>query len=130
MEQRIDRLLQHESEALELLQKQIVPAITCDHAGKDYRETCHDMSTKLNDEAHKVQQDIAVYRTSRQPVDLFNDYADLQYLWHDIQIFGIEDEYNGDRNHQPLAKAWNTFIKLTDGWFTGEMSEVIRTLTR
>jgi hypothetical protein len=104
MEQRIDRLLQHESEALELLQKQLLPAIRCDQGAKDYRETCHDMRTKLKDEAQKVQQDIALYRTSRQPVDLFDDYVDLQFLWKDIQIFGIADECNGDRNREPLVR--------------------------
>jgi len=128
---RIDLLLRRESEALDHYQQQVAPAIRCD-ADNSIRQPCHDMLTKLREEAQKAQREIARYRASsaRQPVDLFDIYVDLQSLLEDIQIFGVEDEFNGNRNREALAEGYNSFIKLTDVWFTGEMREMIRILAR
>ena len=131
-QQDIERLLQRESDALDLYQKQVAPAIRCDQADKKYRETCHDMSVKLSEEAQVAKKDVGRYRTSNahQPVDLFSIYVELESLLNDIERFSVEEEYNEDRNHEVLATAYNSFVKLTGAWFTGEMREVIRTLAR
>ena len=44
-------------------------------------------------------------------------------------MLSFEDEYNGDGNHNALAESYNSFIKLTDVWFTGEMRKVILALS-
>jgi hypothetical protein len=104
----------------------VAPAIRCDQADKNYRESYRSMLMKLRDEGQRAEQDIALYRRSGQPVDLFNNYVDLQFLLKNIELFNLSEQYNGDRNHQALATAYNSFVKLTEGWFTGEMREVIR----
>ena len=128
---RIDLLLRRESEALDHFQQQVAPAIRCD-ADNSIRETCHDMLTKLREEAQKAQREIARYRASsaRQPVDMFDIYVDLRSLREDILILCVEDEFNGNRNREALAEGYNGFVKLTDVWFTGEMREMMRNLAR
>ena len=131
-QQRIDLLLQRESEALDRYQQQVELAIRCDHADHDFGQTCHDMLTKLRDESRQAKQDIVLYQTSsaRHPVDLFNAYVDLQSLLKDIEILAIEDEFNGNHNHDALAEGYNSFVKLTDVWFTGEMRKMMRNQAR
>ena len=127
---RIDLLLQRESEALAHYQQRVAPAIRCDYADKDVRQTCNDMLTKVRDEAQQAKHLIAAYRTSgnRQPTALFDIYVDLQSLLQNISVLGIEDEFWGNRNREPLAAGYNSFIKLTAVWFTSEMRETIRDL--
>src|ERR1700758_3990883 len=117
-QQRIDLLLQRESEALDRYQQQ-VESMRCAHADHDFGQTCHDMLAKLRDESRQAKQDIVLYQTSsaRHPVDLFNVYVDLQSLVKDIEILAIEDEFNGNHNHDALAEGYNSFVKLTDVWF-------------
>ena len=88
------------------------------------------MRVTLTDEAQRAKQDTVVYRTSRQPVDLFNNYVDLQFLLKSIELFSLSEQYNGDRNHQALATAYNSFVKLTEVWLTGELREMIPMLAR
>lgn len=132
LQQRIDQLLGRESEALNHYQQQVAPAIRCEYADDSIRQPCHDMLTKLRDEAQRTQREIVRYRASsaRQPVDLFDIYVDLQCLLKDIESLALEDEFNGNRNHEALAKGYNSFIKLTDVWFTGEIRETMRNLAR
>jgi hypothetical protein len=132
MQQRIDLLLRRESEALDQYQQQVEPAIRCNHADQGFGQTCHDMLTKLRDESRQAEQDIALYQKSsaRHPVDLFNIYVDLQSLLKDIGIFAVEDEFNGSRNRNALAQGYNSFFKLTDVWFTGEMRKMMRNSPR
>jgi hypothetical protein len=129
---RIDLLLRRESEALDRYQQLVEPAIRCDHADDDFGQTCHDMLTKLRDESRQAKQDIVLYQRSsaRHPVDLFNIYVELQSLLKDIEILAIEDEFNGNHNHDALAEGYNSFVKLTDVWFTGEMTKMMRNLAR
>jgi hypothetical protein len=42
----------------------------------------------------------------------------------------MEVEFNGNRNHEALAEGYNSFIKLTGVWFTGEIRETMRNLAR
>lgn len=131
-QQKIDLLLQRESEALDRYQQQIAPAIRCDYTDKHVRQACNDMLTRVRDEAQQAKYRIAEYRTSgnRQPTDLFDTYVDLQRLLQDITVFNIEGEFWGNRNREPLAAGYNDFVKLTEVWFTGEMRDTIRDLAR
>jgi exonuclease VII large subunit len=132
LQQRIDQLLRRESEALDHYQQRVAPAIRCEHADNTIRQTCHDMLTKLRDEVQQAQREIARYRTSSalQPIALFDIYVDLHSLLEDIEILAVEDEFNGNRNHEALAEGYNSFIKLTGVWFTGEIRETMRNLAR
>src|SRR5712692_8771181 len=87
LQQRIDQLLRRESEALDHYQQRVAPAIRCEYADNSIRQPCHDMRTKLRDEAQRAQREIARYRafSARQPVDLFDIYVDLQSLLKDIE---------------------------------------------
>lgn len=129
VQQTIDHLLKRESEALDHFQHVLSPALRCDPADTEFRPTCHGMVTKLQDEAQEARQDIDLYRRSPNPAaaDLFDIYVHLQFLLKDIEIFSVADEYNGDGNHQALAEGYNSFVKLTEGWFTGEMKQIIST---
>jgi hypothetical protein len=84
--------------------------------------------------AHKITRRIATGEarysflsnsSARHPVDLFNAYVDLQSLLKDIEILAIEDEFNGNHNHDAIAEGYNSFVKLTDVWFTGEMRKMM-----
>ncbi len=132
LHQRIDVLLQRESEALDHYQQQVAPTIRCEYADSSIRQICHDMLTKLRDEAQQARREIVRYRasSSRQPINLFDIYVDLRSLLEDIQILAIEDEFNGNRNHDALAEGYNSFTKLTGVWFTGEIRETMRNLDR
>lgn len=97
----------------------MAPTIRCEYADSSIRQICHDMLAKLRDEAQQARREIVRYRASstRQPIDLFDVYVDLRSLLEDIQILAIEDEFNGNRNHDALAEGYNSFIKLTGAWF-------------
>ena len=82
------------------------------------------MRVTLSDDAQTVKKDIARYRASRTPADLFDIYAHLQFFLESIDIFSVEDEYNGDHNHLALAKTYNSFVKLTEGAFAGLMKQI------
>ena len=132
LQPRIELLLRRESEELDHFQQQVAPAIRCDNTDDRILQACRDMLTKLRDEAQQAKRDIARYRTSseRQPGDLFDIYVELQAVLKDIQLLGVEDEFSGNRNREPVAQGYNSFVKLTDVWFTAEIRETMRSLTR
>lgn len=90
------------------------------------------MVCELAAQEQQAKQAVAVYRTSstRQPADLFDIYIDLRSLLEDITILSVEDEFNGNRNRAALTAGYDSFIKLTGVWFTGEMKEAMRNLAR
>ena len=126
----IDRLLKYETAALDHFQQVLAPTLRCYRADKESRQLCDGMITTLKDEAQQAAQNIARYLTSRTPGDLFDTYVHLQFLLKEIEIFSIEDEYNGDHNHKALAEGYNSFVKLTEGAFTGEMKQIIGSCAR
>jgi hypothetical protein len=61
MQQTIDRFIQLTSDALDHFQQVLAPALRCDQADKNYRETCHVMRENLSYDAQTVKKDIARY---------------------------------------------------------------------
>ena len=129
---KISLLLQGEVDALKRFEEQIAPSIRCDYYEGDMRQNCVDILQKVQDESEQAKKDIARYQTSRgsQPAVLFDAYVDCRSVLEDITIFAIEDQFSGNRNREPLAAAYNSFIKLTGVWFTSEMKERLLHLGR
>ena len=123
----IDMLLLAETQALERYEQELAPEIRCEYV-KNVRQTCHDMLIKTREDAERAKDAIARYQTygARQPVDLFDAYLAARTVLEDIQTLALVDEYNGKINQVILAKSYNSFIKITDAWFTGEMRDTIR----
>ena len=128
----INLLLQGEVDALKRFEEQIAPSIRCDYYDGDMRQNCRDFLQKIQDESKQARKDIARYQSSRssQAAVLFDAYVDLRSVLEDITILAIEDQSNGNHNREPLATAYNSFVKLTGVWFTGEMRERLVPLGR
>lgn len=124
--QEIDRLLLGESQALERYEQDLAPAIRCDSL-KNARQSCRALLIKITDDAEQAKQAISRYQTygGRQPVDLFDTYIILRTVLEDIEILALVDEFNGHGNREPISAAYNSFIKITGAWFTGEIRKTI-----
>jgi hypothetical protein len=130
---RVEMLLTRETEELTNFRSKLAPEIRCEQSDPNVRMTCHDMREKLRDEAKDAQKKIYRYRATpaaqRKPAELYDIYDLLSFMLHDIEIFNIEDEYTGQANKATLAQAYNSFIKLTGVWFSGEIRNTIASLT-
>ena len=125
---RIDMLLTRETEALDRLQHQYLPAMRCDQENADVRAACRSFVGNLGERAGGARKEIAAYRRQPQPAKLFDVYTQLRDILEEIEIFMTQDQFNGDVNKQALAQSYNSFIKLTGVWFSGEMRNTMASL--
>lgn len=127
-QQNIDLLLLRETHALDRYDEEVAPGIHCNYYRADVRQSCKDILAKISDDAENARRAIVQYRTSvsRQAVVLFDAYVDLTDLLHGIETLSIIDDLNGAPNRNSIATGYNSFVKLTDAWFTGELRETLR----
>ncbi len=120
-------LLQAEDKAMEQV-RHTAKDIRCEYPDKELSQSCVSIVGKLNDEAKAARKQIANYRSESDPqtAELFDIYVTAESLLNDIQFLSVIDEQHGNRYQVPLATAYNSFVKLTGVWFTGEMRNSIQ----
>jgi hypothetical protein len=126
LHERLEKLLESEVEQLDHLQR-ILPKINCAYRDGRMAESCRTTVSHLGEVARDLKGQIGKYRSSADPSrsELFDIYYRAESLLKEIELLMSQDNVQGALNRAALAEAYNSFIKLTDVWFTGEVRNII-----